>query len=281
MTAGRTIAALLRRAATQLGATSDTPALDAQLLLAHTLRISRSDVQAFGEREVTPAEEAEFAALLARRAQGESVAYLIGSKEFWSLPLEVTADVLVPRPETELVVERALALAAPASIDALDLGTGSGAIALALARERPAWRIVATDVSAAALAIARRNARRLGLANIEFREGSWFDPVRERSFDLVVANPPYVAVNDPALDAPELRREPRIALTPGPDALAALRLIVAQAPAHLRSGGHIVLEHGAAQAQDVAALLVARGFGHVRLHRDLAGNERVIEARRP
>jgi len=231
------------------------------------------------EETRTPSERVAYFALIARRATGEPAAHLTGTKEFWSLRLAVGPAVLVPRPETELVVERALALRREAAGEIADLGTGSGAIAVALGREQPGWHIVATDISAAALAIARRNAADVGVANIEFREGSWFAPLEGRRFHLVASNPPYIAADDPVLASPPLTYEPRAALTCGADALAALREIIRAAPAHLERGGWLLLEHGATQAAQVARELVVRGFTHVRSHRDLAGHERATEAR--
>ena len=209
---------------------------------------------------------------------GEPVAYIVGSKEFWSLRFGVNGSVLVPRPETELLVERALALGTDAGLRVLDLGTGAGAIALALAHERPQWRIAATELSAEALTVATRNAAALKLPQVEFLRGAWFEPLAGRRFDLIVSNPPYVAAADPALCSGDLRHEPRDALTPGADALAALRHIIRAAPAHLARGGWLLLEHGATQAADVARELVVRGFRHVRSQRDLAGHERMSEA---
>jgi release factor glutamine methyltransferase len=196
-------------------------------------------------------------------------------REFWTLELRVTRDVLVPRPETELLVERALALCPRAAAQVLDLGTGSGAIALSLAAERPEWSVLATDASAAALAVAQDNGRRLGLTNVSFASGSWFSGLAGRRFDLVVSNPPYVDARDPALRA--LREEPLQALTPGEDPLADLRAIIRAAPDHLHAAGWLVLEHGATQGPAVAHELVARGFGSVRSHRDLGGHHRVTE----
>jgi release factor glutamine methyltransferase len=186
--------------------------------------------------------------------------------------------VLVPRPETEILVERALQLGVAPTLRALDLGTGAGAIALALGHERPRWQMTATDVSEAALALARVNALALGTPQLEFLHGRWFEPLGGRIFDLIVSNPPYVAEDDPLLLQPPLSFEPRIALTPGVDALADLRRIVRQAPAHLARGGWLLLEHGTTQAGEVARELVVRGFRHVRSQRDLAGHERMTEA---
>ena len=205
--------------------------LDAELLLAHVLDVPRASVVARDDRVLTPEELGDFERLLARRLAGEPLAYLTGVKEFWSLELEVTPDVLVPRPETELLVEWGATLGG-ASV--LDLGTGSGAIALALARELPGAAVTAVDRSAAALALARRNAAALRLA-VEFVEGNWFEPLAGRSFDLIVSNPPYVAEGDPHLA--ELKFEPALAMTSGADGLDALRAIVSAAPPHLRAGG--------------------------------------------
>jgi release factor glutamine methyltransferase len=269
---------LLRAAAGQLATVSESAALDAELLLAHVLRTNRARLKSHPEVVPAPAAQAGFHALVARRATGEPLAYLVGHKDFWSLRLEVTPDVLVPRPETELLVERALSLRPDATGTAVDLGTGSGAIALALASERPGWTITATDTSVAALAIARRNATALHL-EVEFVTGDWFAPLGTRRFHLLVSNPPYVAAGDAVLRGTPLSHEPLVALTPGGDALASLRAIIGAAPEHLERGGWLALEHGASQAAEVARELVARGFRHVRSHRDLAGEERVTEGR--
>jgi release factor glutamine methyltransferase len=232
-----------------------------------------------------------------RRAAGEPLAYLTGEREFWSRSFAVDASVLVPRPETELLIERALlagdgfrgeglrseGIAAPA-IRAVDLGTGSGAIALTLALERPAWQVHAVERSESALRVARANAARLGAARLEsshvvFHAGSWFEPLAQQRFDLIVSNPPYVAADDPVLQSDGLRYEPSTALTPGADAFADLQHILAEAPRHLTAGGVLLLEHGSTQAAELRARLVARGFAHVVSHRDLAGHERVTEGR--
>ncbi|HEY2590900.1 MAG TPA: peptide chain release factor N(5)-glutamine methyltransferase [Steroidobacteraceae bacterium] len=253
--------------------------LDAELLLAHLLGTSRTRLKSHPEEARTASDQQAYFALIARRAAGEPAAHLTGTKEFWSLRLAVGPTVLVPRPETELLVERALALRHEADGQVADLGTGSGAIALALASERPAWHIVATDISAAALGIARRNAAGVGVANVEFLEGSWFAPLAGHRFHLIASNPPYIAADDPVLASPPLTFEPRGALTSGADGLAALREIIRAAPTHLERGGWLLLEHGATQAAQVARELVVRGFTHVRSHRDLAGHERATEAR--
>ena len=251
--------------------------LDAGLLLAHVLQTTRAGLMSHTERAVEPAAVRRYCALIERRARGEPLAYLTGTHEFWSLPLEVCSAVLVPRPETELLVERALALRSASYGRVADLGTGCGAVALALASERPHWQVTATDLSAEALAIARANAAQLKLHAVDFRHGSWFAPLAETRFDLIVSNPPYVAADDPALAAPGLAHEPRLALTPGTDALACLRAIARDAPQHLDPGGWLLLEHGNDQGEAVRRELVLAGLRYVRSHRDLAGHERVTE----
>jgi len=253
-----------------------TPELDAEVLLAHVLSVPRAYLRSHPEASAGQ-RAGEYHALLERRARGEPLAYLTGTREFWSLPLAVTPAVLVPRPETELLVERALALRGEPHGRVADLGTGCGAVALALASERPRWQVTATEVSAQALEVARANAARLGQVGIDFRLGSWFAPLLAERFDLIVSNPPYVAACDPALSDPALAHEPRLALTPGADALACLRIIARDAPQHLAPGGWLVLEHGAEQGGPVRHQLVLAGFRYVRSHHDPAGHERVTE----
>jgi release factor glutamine methyltransferase len=262
--------------------------LDAQLLLARILATTRSLLIACDERLLAADEIERWSAWLARRAAGEPLAYLLGKKEFHGLLLEVTPDVLVPRPETELLVEWASDLlgafegerigagdAAPPSF--VDLGTGSGAVALALRRLHPRALATASDASGAVLAVAARNAARLGIG-LELVEGSWWEPFAGRRFDLAVSNPPYVAEDDPHL--PALRHEPLAALTAGSDGLAALRPIVAGAIAHLAEGGWLVVEHGFAQGAAVRQLLDRAGLIGIDTRRDLAGHERATAGRR-
>jgi release factor glutamine methyltransferase len=277
-----TIGALLALGAERLRrASAPDPggrSLDAEVLLAHALSMSRTQLKTRPENVPDTERAQHFADLLERRAAGEPVAYILGYKDFWTLRLAVNPSVLVPRPETELLVERALALGPDSTARVVDLGTGSGAIALSLAREKPDWAVVATDVSEQALAVARNNASLLDLGRVEFLAGRWLEPLATRRFDLIVSNPPYIAEADPALLDPALMREPQTALTSGPDGLAAIREIVASAPRYLERRGWVILEHGADQAAAVARELVVRGFGHVRSHRDLAGHERTTEA---
>jgi release factor glutamine methyltransferase len=257
-----------------------TPDLDAELLLVHILGTSRARLRSHPEEAASAAQSRRYTELLERRATGEPLAYVIGRRDFWSLRLTVTPAVLVPRPETELLVERALALRHEEFGRVVDLGTGSGAIALTLASERPGWQVAATDVSEEALAIARTNAESLDLKRVQFLHGSWFEPLVGRTFDLIVSNPPYVAEDDPAMQDPALRHEPRGALTPGGDGMGSLRAIIAAAPDYLERDGWLLLEHGSDQAPEVTRELVARGLRHVRSHRDLAGHERMTEAQR-
>ena len=249
---------------------------EAELLLLHVLQRSRGWLFAHPEARIDDAAVVAFNALVDRRAAGEPVAYLLGWKGFWTLDLEVGPATLIPRPETELLVELALArLPTDRSLDVADLGTGSGAIALALASERPRARVTATDLSADALVVAHRNAQRNGLGNVSMLQGAWFAPLAERVFDLVTSNPPYIAADDPHLAQGDLRFEPPGALASGADGLDDIRIITAQAPAHLRAGGWLLLEHGWDQGDAVRALLQAAGFTAVETARDLEARDRV------
>jgi release factor glutamine methyltransferase len=277
-----TLRDLLVDAAQRLAETSDTPRLDAEVLLTAVLDHPRSYLHAWPERVPGPEQVARFVAWLERRLTGEPVAYLLGRREFWSLELDVTPDTLIPRPETELLVELALErLPTDRPATVADLGTGSGAIALALAVERPRARIVATDRSSAALTVARCNALRFGLSNVEFREGDWCAPLAGERFDLIVSNPPYVATTDSRWREGELRFEPSGALVAGADGLDAIRAIIIQAPNYLSPGGWLLLEHGYDQGEPVPALLRERGFVEATDHRDAAGVSRASCGRWP
>ncbi len=257
--------------------------LEAQVLLAHALACTRVQLYTGFDKPLQEPELAGFRALIKRRLAGEPLAYLVGETEFWSLPFHVEPSVLVPRPDTETVVEVALRLrddrAAPCRV--LDLCTGSGVLAVSLARELPAARVIATEVSAPAAEVARRNAARHGVADrVDVRIGDLFAPVAgEPAFDLVVANPPYIATAVIATLAAEVHREPRLALDGGADGLQFYDRIAAAASAHLAAGGALVVEHGFDQAEAVAARLAAAGLAEVTLTRDLAGNARVTSAR--
>jgi len=271
-----TVAARLAAAATRPGGASPGARLDAELLLAFVLGCARARLVAWPEARVDAPAARRFDELLARRAAGEPLAYLTGTRDFWTLALAVDARVLVPRPETELLVELALRLLpAEGAARVLDLGTGSGAIALALAAERPQWRLTAVDRSTAALEVARANAARLGIDGVEFLAGSWFGPVRARHFDAIVANPPYLAATDPHLGNDGLAFEPRDALVAVPNGLEDIAAIVGGAGEHLEAGAPLMLEHGATQGEAVRELLALAGFTDVRTQCDLAGLPRV------
>ena len=262
-----------------VGAARSIDRRDAEILLADCWGLTRSQLLARGGESV-PAGVADcFGQAVSRRAEGVSVAYLLRRREFWSLTFEVSPDVLVPRPETELVVQRALALVRAPVAEVADLGTGSGAIAIALAHERPEWLITGTDRSTGALEVAQRNGAALVGNRVRWVQGDWYAPLARRRFDALLSNPPYIAESDPVLAGDGLRHEPRLALTPGGDGYGALRTLIEGASDHLKPGGWLVLEHGATQAESLRALLVARGFTSVTSHRDLAGHERVTEGK--
>ncbi len=275
----QTVSDVLHTATAMLSRNSESPRLDAELLLEHVTGLSRTQFLAAPERPIPPQAAWSFQQLVKRRMQGEPIAYISGHQEFWSLLLEVSPAVLIPRPETELVVERALHHLDDAERHVLDLGTGSGAIALAIASERTHAQLTAVDVSSDALAIATRNAARVQLPRVRFLQGHWYGALRDSNtrFDLIVSNPPYIASDDPDLHPLVRRFEPAAALMPGPNGLEAIKQIVTGAPRHLRENGWLVIEHGWKQSADVRDLLVRAGFAHVRSHADLAGHERVTE----
>lgn len=266
------IASLLRNA--QLP-DSPTPRLDAELLLAAALGKSRSYLHTWPERIVSSEAAETFAGYLERRRAGEPVAYILGQQGFWKLDLEVAPHTLIPRPETELLVEVALQLLPATPARVLDLGTGTGAIALALASERPAWQVTAVDRVEQAVALAERNRLRLDLGNVQVRASHWFDSLAGERFELILSNPPYIAAEDPHLAAGDVRFEPSSALVAGQDGLDDLRAIIAQAPQHLQPGGWLLLEHGYDQAAAVRELLAGHGFTRVASRLDLAGHERI------
>lgn len=258
---------------------SDSPRADAEILLAHVLGKPRSYFVAWPEALLSAHDVAIFEALIAHRAAGEPVAYLIGSRGFYGLDLAVSPAVLIPRPETELLVEAALARLPAHACRVADLGTGSGAIALALANERQDAQVVAVDVSPEALAMARVNAKNLGVA-VDFRLGSWCDGLVDESFDMIVSNPPYIRADDPHLAQGDVRFEPALALASGADGLDAIRTIIACAPTHLKAGGWLLFEHGYDQAEAVAGLLHAAGWQAVASLIDLQGHARVTLGQR-
>jgi release factor glutamine methyltransferase len=268
-------------AACHLLASESERRLEAEVLLCHSLGVSRAWLYANPEQEVTGWHHNDFLQLIQRRRQGEPIAYLTGIREFWSLRLKVTPDVLIPRPETELLVETALAripFDAPWRI--ADLGTGSGAIALAIARERPGCKVYATDISAAALSIAQENVTSLNLGNIRLLQGSWLSPL-EGKFNCIVSNPPYVSSDDPHMNEGDIRFEPASALTPGSDAMACIRHIAEESLPRLEEGGLLAFEHGYEQGEVSRQLLLQMGYADVETIRDLAGLERVTTGKMP
>ncbi len=266
----------ITEASAALSSASESPRLDAELLLSHAFSRPRSWLFSHADEPLPDDARAVFSAHLQRRLRGEPIAYILGEQEFWSLTLAVTPDCLVPRADTECLIEWALSLPGDA-LKVVDLGTGSGAIALALASEKPHWQVTATDVSEAALNVAKRNAQTHRL-NIEFGLGNWFEAVERECFDLVVSNPPYIADTDPHLA--HLRHEPQSALTSGHDGLDAIRHIAAHAGAHMTPGAYLALEHGYDQGQRVRDILSEQGFLSATTGTDLAGRDRFTYARR-
>lgn len=272
------IASLLRNA--QLP-DSPTERLDAELLLAAAIGKSRSYLHTWPERIVSSEDADTYAGYLARRRGGEPVAYILGQQGFWKLDLEVAPHTLIPRPDTELLVETALELQPAAPARVLDLGTGTGAIALALASECPAWQVTAVDRVDEAVALAERNRQRLGLGNVQVLASHWFGNLAGQRFDMILSNPPYIAAEDPHLVAGDVRFEPSSALVAGADGLDDLRQIVSQAPGYLLPGGWLLLEHGYDQATAVRELLAGQGFIEVASRTDLGGHERISLGRLP
>lgn len=272
------IASLLRNA--QLPE-SPSERLDAELLLAAAIGKSRSFLHTWPERIVSSEDAQTYAGYLQRRRAGEPVAYILGQQGFWKLDLEVAPHTLIPRPDTELLVETALELQPASPAKVLDLGTGTGAIALALASDRPAWQVTAVDRIDEAVALAERNRQRLGLGNVQILKSHWFSHLAGQRFDLILSNPPYIRAQDPHLAEGDVRFEPSSALVAGNDGLDDLRAIAAQAPEHLLPGGWLLLEHGYDQAGDVRALLEANGFTEVTSRQDLGGHERISLGRLP
>lgn len=270
----------LKGAITEL-AGSESPKRDAEILLGFVTGRSRSWLIAFDETALTQSEQDRLAALLARRVNGEPIAYLIGEREFWSLPLSVSPDTLIPRPDTELLVEQALAHlpAEPAAV--LDLGTGTGAVALAIASERPDCRVTGVDRIQGAVELAQRNAQRLGIHNAAFRLSNWFSALAGERFAVIVSNPPYIDEADEHLRQGDVRFEPQSALVAADGGLADIRIIAAQAGEALLPGGWLLLEHGWQQAQAVQAILRPAGFVNVATARDYGGNDRVTYAQKP
>jgi release factor glutamine methyltransferase len=273
------IKALLAQAVQTLA--TDSAQLDAEVLLAACLDKPRSHLYAWPEQCVEPEQQMQFLAWLQRRAAGEPVAHLTGRREFWSLELTVTADTLIPRPETETLVALALEMIPNnKTVHIADLGTGTGAIALAIASERPHAEIIATDSSARALDIAIQNAQRLDIRNVQFIEGSWCNPLPARLFDFILSNPPYIADSDPHLEAGDVRHEPRSALVAGPQGLDDLQQLVLYAKDHLAGNGWLIVEHGYDQGSHVRQLFSESGYRDITGHADDAGISRVTMGRK-
>lgn len=272
----------LDAATKNLEKSSTSARLDAEILLAHVLIKNRSFLYAYPETLLTQIQWQTFQRLISERLEGMPVAYLTGTREFWSLPLKVCEDTLIPRPETELLVELTLTLLADkAEAQILDLGTGSGAIALACASEKPRWTITACDCSPGALQTAEENAARLALSNVYFYHSDWFDNIStEQLFDAIIANPPYVAVDDPHLKEGDVRFEPQLALVSGKDGLHALKHIIKHSLARLKPSGLLLLEHGFDQKSAVASMLKDYGYVEIQSWQDWQGNDRITGGKR-
>jgi len=280
-TLGIALCAARSRLAQALGLEPSVAGLEAQVLLRHVLNRPHAYLLAHPEAILTDADLVQFDILLARRERGEPIAYILGEREFFGLKLRVTPDVLIPRPDTELLVELALALMPEAKIlEVLDLGTGSGAVAIAISKQRPKANVTAIDQSDEALAVARDNAHRLGAANLRFMQGDWCAPLdKDARFDVIAGNPPYIAECDAHLAQGDLRFEPKAALASGVDGLDAIRAIASQAAQHMTPTGWLLLEHGFEQGAACRKILAEHDFQEISSHRDLAGLERVTVGR--
>jgi len=270
----------LREAVSQLQ-TSESPRRDAEILLGFVTGKARTFILAFGETPLTGEQQAQLAGLLARRVRGEPVAHLIGEREFWSLPLFVSPATLIPRPDTECLVEQALARLPAAPCRILDLGTGTGAIALALASERPDCQVTAVDLIPDAVALAQRNADHLGIRNIEIVQSRWFSALEGQTFSLIVSNPPYIDAQDPHLAQGDVRFEPLSALVAADNGLADLHTLIKEAPRYLLPQGWLLLEHGWQQGAAVREIFARYGWQQVETCRDYGDNERLTLGRRP
>jgi len=272
---------ILKRAEQKLSSCSDSPRLDAEILLASLLKKNRSYFMAFPEVVPSKAEQEQFETLLSQRLQGHPIAHIIGTREFWSLDLNVNQHTLIPRPDTEILIEYILHNFAQENLKVADMGTGSGAIALALASEKPNWQISATDRSPEALETARGNATKLGLQNISFSQGNWFEALEANDFDLLISNPPYIPANDPHLTQGDVRFEPDTALISGKDGLDDIRYLIKHAVEYLKQDGWLILKHGYDQKQSVKDLFIAAGYRQITQKDDYAGNPRMTAALTP
>jgi len=275
-----TASEMLRTATRELQTTSSTPRLDAEVLVMHACGLNRSGLVTHGHDALTDDQQRRLETLIAQRRQGIPIAYLTDTREFWSMEFNVSPATLIPRPETELLVEKALERT-PRDTEwtIADLGTGCGAIALVLAKERPRCRVIATDISPAALDVARTNAAKFGLTDVEFREGHWFEPLADMKLDMIVSNPPYVRANDPHLEQGDVRFEPDQALAAGPEGLDAIRQIALSARAHLNPAAWLLFEHGWDQAAVIGQLLHSLGYRNIVCYPDLGGRDRITACR--
>ncbi len=269
------ILALLEWGKQALSSSKDVPQLEAQVLLAHVLGCTRAHLYTWPEEEVPPEKAQAYQALIQRRQQHEPIAYLIGHKEFWSLSFDVTQDTLIPRADTELLVQVVLDHLPESPQEVVDIGTGSGVIACTLAHSRPQWQLYGLDVSLKAINIARKNAHNLKIENVQFIESDWLQGLAPKSYDAIIGNPPYIRQGDVHLIHGDLPFEPQIALTPGPSGLEAFQAILAQAPAFLKPKGLIAFEHGFDQGSAVRNLLQHNGYQDIQTFQDYSGNDRV------
>ena len=254
---------------------SDSPKRDAEILLSFVTQKSRTFIIAFAETELNTNEYRQLEQLLVRRQQGEPIAYLVGEKEFWSLPLLVSPATLIPRPDTERLVELALTYLSSSSVNVLDLGTGTGAIALAIASERSNCHVIGIDIQPDAVALARKNAERLHLHNIAFLQGSWFSPLSGQVFDIIVSNPPYIDETDLHLNQGDVRFEPKTALVAEQHGLADIEFIINHSRTYLNQSGWLLIEHGWQQGERVKELFLQYGFNQIITEQDYGGNDRV------
>ncbi|MCF6236736.1 MAG: peptide chain release factor N(5)-glutamine methyltransferase [Gammaproteobacteria bacterium] len=267
---------LLKNAKDSLSSKHDTAAVDAEILLCHVINKNRSFIYSWPEHTLTQQQQDDYQQLIKQRLSGQPVAYLVGTRDFWSLELNVCADVLIPRPDTERLVELALEkIPVNTKWKIVDLGTGSGAIALAIASERPNCHVYAVDCSPSALEVAKSNAKQLEINNIDFITGNWLEPLFGDQFGIIVSNPPYIAEQDIHLTQGDIRFEPSSALVSGKDGLDDIRLIISSAPLLLKHGGWLLLEHGYNQGDAVRNLFIRENYTHVTTHQDLSGNDRV------
>ncbi|WP_046006611.1 peptide chain release factor N(5)-glutamine methyltransferase [Pseudoalteromonas rubra] len=281
MTQHSTLAQAIAWASGQLQSSSESAKLDAEVLLLHILQKNRSYLFAWPEAELNAEQQQRFATLVERRQAGEPVAHLTGEREFWSLPLYVNNSTLIPRPDTETLVEQALALPLSAQAKVLDLGTGTGAIVLALASEQPGWQLIGVDFSHDAVALAEKNRQRLGFEHVEIYHSDWFSALADQRFDLIVSNPPYICEQDEHLSQGDVRFEPLSALVAPEQGYADIRHIIEQAQAYLAPDGYLMFEHGYQQAAGVQQIFAQMNYRNILTIKDMAGCDRVTMAQKP